>query len=469
MDFLEQINEERKKGVIHFFDALADTYDSWCARNRYYYQEIEAFCANGVPPGSRVLEIGCATGNLLNSVSRSGGVGIDISPRMIAIASKKYPHLNWEVSDIEHLKAGEPYDIILMSNLLEFIPDLWSFFSHVKRHTHSNTQLIILTTNPLWEPLMWLGAKLRLRCPELIRNYVTREDLTNVLALAGYPISSQGYRFFFPKKIPFVSFWVNRLIPRIAFVNKLCALQYVVLKPEAFERSSRVLSCSVIIPCYNEAGNIEECVQRIPKMGTFTEVVVVDDGSSDGTYEKAKSLSDKEKEITAISYTPNQGKGYAVRRGIQAARGDVILILDADMTVMPEELPRFFQPLSEGRAGLVSGTRMVYPMESGAMKFLSFIGNKVFGLLLGFVMEQRKTDTGCGTNAFFKKDFHDFTRSNDVWGDCDLLLEAARKRLKILELPVHYRARQKGSSKMHPFQHGLTILRTFFQGLKRLA
>lgn len=468
-DPLTEISEKRKREVRLFCDGLAETYDYWHSRNRYYYQEIESFCKGLIPPKSRTLEIGCGTGDLLYRVAGKEGVGIDISPRMVEIAAKKYPDGRWLLADIEHLEEGQPYDYMILSNLLEFVPDLWSFFTEVKKHTHPETRLVILTTNPLWEPMMYLGACLRLRSPETIRNYITRRDLVNILELLGYEVTASGFRLFLPKKIPFFSFWMNKILPRIPVINNLCALQFIVAKPERKGKEVRDLSCSVIIPCFNEAENIEECVRRIPPMGTLTEVIVVDDGSSDGTGERAKKVIDPEKEIRVISYRPNKGKSAAVRTGMEASRGDVIMILDADMSVMPEELPRFFQILSEERAEFVNGTRMVYPMESGAMKFLNFMGNKLFGILLSFIMEQRNTDTLCGTKAFFKRHFHTFfVKGTDAWGDFELLFEATRKRLKMVELPIHYKIREKGKSKMKPFRHGFSILKTCFKGLKGL-
>lgn len=469
INFFEKLQEERKKQVTCFFDRIAEKYDFWHSKNAYYHREVELFCADTIPRGSRVLEIGCATGDLLNHVAPETGVGIDLSPRMIEAASRKYPHLSWSVTDIEHLECGQPYDHVMMSNLLEFIPDLWSFLSEVKRHTHPQTRLVIFTVNPLWEPFMRLGARLRLRSPETIRNFITRKDLINILRLRGYEITSNGFRLFLPKKIPLLSFWVNQILPRIPGINNLCALQFIVAKPELTVRKPLPLSCSVIIPCFNEAENIEECVARIPRMGIRTEVIIVDDGSTDSTRDKAKGIVGSENEVRVISYTPNKGKATAVRTGIEAACGDVVMILDADMAVMPEELPRFFDVLSEGRAEFVNGTRMIYPLESEAMKFLNFLGNKIFGILLTLIMEQRNTDTLCGTKAFFRKDLASVLRSgHDAWGDFDLLFEATRKKLQMAELPVHYKPRQRGYSKMKPFRDGASFLRTCIRGLKTL-
>ncbi|MBI4436583.1 MAG: glycosyltransferase [Candidatus Omnitrophica bacterium] len=463
---LEEVSEKRRKEVLLFCDKLADTYDDWHSKNRYYYREVESFCSDIVSKESRILEIGCGTGDLLNRIAKEDGIGIDISPRMISLASKKYPHLKLQVSDIEHLEERDPFDYVIMSHLMEFIPDLWAFLAEVKKHTHPETRLVILTTNPLWEPIMRLGAKWRLRSPETIRNFITRRDLVNILELLGYEVTSSGFRIFFPKRIPFISFWLNKILPRLPVVNNLCALQFIIAKPESTEKKVQELSCSVIVPCFNEAENIEVCVKRIPKMGIRTEVVVVDDGSTDGTGERARRIEDPEKEVQVISYSPNRGKASAVRTGIEAAGGDVLMILDADMAVMPEELPRFFKVLSEGRAEFVNGTRMVYPMASGAMKFLNFLGNKIFGIILSFIMEQRNTDTLCGTKAFFKKHFRSFVKGKDAWGDFDLLFEAARKRLKMAELPIHYTVREKGKSKMKPLRDGASILKTCFHGLK---
>lgn len=228
------------------------------------------------------------------------------------------------------------------------------------------------------------------------------------------------------------------------------------------------LSCSVIIPCYNEEGNIEKCIQRVPSLGRFTEIVVVDDGSTDNTRGVVEELMKKRKALKFISYKPNRGKGYAVKRGMDIAKGDVLIILDADMAVEPEELPRFFQPIEEGKAEAVTGTRLLLPMEPGAMSRFRRLGNRVFSLIFTWLMEMKITDTLCGTKALRKVDYEKIQMGRCPWGDFDILLGIAKLKLRLVEVPVRYKRRKAGQSKMKTFRHGLVLLRMCFLGFKEL-
>jgi len=203
-------------------------------------------------------------------------------------------------------------------------------------------------------------------------------------------------------------------------------------------------------------------------MGSFTEVIVVDDGSSDDTAALVKAELNPAVTIKLISYRPNRGKGHAVRAGFDGATGDVLMILDADMAVMPEELPRFLQLLENGVADFVNGTRAIYPMESKSMPVLNYFGNKCFSIILSWIMRQRVSDTLCGTKALFRKDYKKIQLKDTSWGDFDLLFGAARLGLKMRELPVHYKVRKAGESKMKAFQHGWILLRVCFKGFAEL-
>ncbi|HIE44010.1 MAG TPA: glycosyltransferase family 2 protein, partial [Candidatus Omnitrophica bacterium] len=181
--------------------------------------------------------------------------------------------------------------------------------------------------------------------------------------------------------------------------------------------SGETLSCSVVIPCHNEAENIEECVKRVPQMGKWTEIVVVDDGSTDGTSSIVEKLMAENENLRLISYSENKGKGFAVKNGFDEARGDVVMILDADMAVEPEVLPHFFEPIARGEADAVNGTRMLLPMERGAMSRFHYFGNVIFSLIFSHLLGQRITDTLCGTKALRRKDYKKIRMGRCPWGD----------------------------------------------------
>jgi len=225
-------------------------------------------------------------------------------------------------------------------------------------------------------------------------------------------------------------------------------------------------SVSVIIPCKDEEGNIARAVKSVPKLGRFTEVVVVDDGSTDQTAQIVKNLKLKIKNLKLISYQPNRGKRQAVTAGFKSAKGEIVMIWDADMTVPASELELFITPLRRGIAQLTNGARFIYPMQEKAMKRTNFVGNKLMSLLFSWVLGQHVTDTLCGNKALFKKDWLKIKMMpDDPWGDFSLLLGASRLGLKIQDVPVHYLARTAGASKMKTIQHGLYLLKAALKGL----
>lgn len=227
-------------------------------------------------------------------------------------------------------------------------------------------------------------------------------------------------------------------------------------------------SLSIIIPCYNEEDNIEECLRRIPKMPWKTEVIVVDDGSKDNTSKMARKVKAKYRMNNAriISYKQNHGKGYALRTGIQAAKGTFGIILDADMATQPEEIPSVVKPLFDGKTDFVNTTRFIYPMEEGSMRPLHKPGNKVFAFLVSTIIGQRLNDTLCGFKAFRIKPFKNKLRENE-WPDFELLIKAKRMNMRILEVPINYKGRVAGVSKMKTFKHGYSMLKMLVRSLQR--
>jgi len=450
--------------VSALFDQVAEENDFWRKKNYYYHREIERFFKNIIPKDKNVLEIGTADGYLLDKLKPSYGVGIDISAKMIEMARKKYPRLKFIKSTIDDYNPKFKFDYIVISDLLEYTFDLYNFFNVLYKKISTDTKIIITGVNPLWEPVMRFTTRLKLRTPVQMKNFVTCKDTENILDITGYEVIQSGYRLFLPKNIPIISYLLNKIIPRISVLKDLCLVQYIIARPRQDLKIDTNISCSVIIPCHNEEGNIKECIERIPELGKYTEILIVDDGSTDGTADIVKDMQRDKTNVTLISYTPNKGKGHAVKTGFDAAKGEVLIILDADMAVLPEELTKFYNTLASHQAEFVNGTRMVYDMVPGAMKFINYLGNKMFGIILSFVIGQRNTDTLCGTKAFYKKDYITFKMGKCLWGDFDLLFEAARRRLKTVEMPVHYYPRLEGTSKMKAFSHGLMLLKMCWYG-----
>lgn len=219
------------------------------------------------------------------------------------------------------------------------------------------------------------------------------------------------------------------------------------------------LSVTIVIPLRNEAGNVDAIFQRTPEMGAATELLFVEGGSTDGTYEALQhAIAAHPNRRTALYRQSGRGKGDAVRLGFDKACGDVLMILDADLTVAPEDLPQFYDALVQGRGGLINGARMVHPMEKGAMRWLNNIGNRFFAWYMSRIIGQRVQDTLCGTKVLLKADYERIKASRpyredfDIFGDFDLIFGAARLGLKIFDLPIHYRRRTYGKTNIHRWQ-----------------
>ncbi len=219
-------------------------------------------------------------------------------------------------------------------------------------------------------------------------------------------------------------------------------------------------SYAVIIPCYNEEENIEECIRRIPDLGKPTQIIVIDDGSQDNTSYKVEKLKSHFPNLTLLRHFPNRGKGVAVQRGFDFADAKVLIVLDADMAVMPEEIPKFIHALHSGEARVINGSRFLLPMEKGAMNFIRILGNKFFSLLFWLSTGVRVTDTLCGTKVIYKQDYQNMLWGICPWGDFDILFNAVRLNLGIKEVGIKYHKRRKGKSKMTIIKTGLKFLRT---------
>jgi glycosyltransferase involved in cell wall biosynthesis len=232
-----------------------------------------------------------------------------------------------------------------------------------------------------------------------------------------------------------------------------------------------------VIPCRNEKGNIEAAIQRLPNFGNHQEIIFVDGHSTDGTVEEIQRVIDTYRDRTIRFLAQDgQGKGDAVRKGFAAATGDILMILDADLTVPPEDLPKFYDAIVCGKGEFINGCRLVYPMEGQAMRFLNLLGNKFFSVAFSWLLNQPLKDTLCGTKVMFREDYLKLAANRhyfgdfDPFGDFDLILGASKLNLKILEVPIRYRDRTYGSTKISRFQHGWLLLKmTFFAFCKLKA
>lgn len=455
----QAFTQESRQKVVDFYEALGERQLDWNRRFSYFRNRLTTLLRHFVRPAARVLDIGCGTGDFLAAVQPRLGVGVDCSPAMVRLAGERHPHLSFANGFAENLDEADiepgPYDYILMVNTIGEMCDIQAAFRRLHRFSSSQTRLVIVQYNYLWEPICRLAARMGLKLDNPTPNWLAPRDLAGLLHLSGFEAVRRGWTMPLPIRIPGLNGLCNSLLGRLYGFRSLGFLSYVVARPLVPCESPHRHSVSVVVPCKNEEDNIAGLVERIPEMGAGTEIIFVDDRSTDATADRVTEAARRlpRRDIKLVR-GPGQGKGAACRAGFDTARGDVLMILDADMTVMPEELPLFFEALTSGRGEFINGSRLVYPLADQAMRPLNILGNKFFATLFSLLLEQPIRDTLCGTKVIWRRDYarlmesRQYFNSCDVWGDYDWLFGAAKNNLKIVELPVHYRERTAGETKM---------------------
>lgn len=467
-----------KKLVIDYFNQGASNRDKWIERNKYYYRQLEEYFRFLIPEGSSVLEIGCGTGQLLNAVKPSRGVGIDFSEEMIKIARNKFPHLEFKVEDAEDLGTEEKFDYVILSDLIGSLSDVQKAFSQLKKVCFPQTRVIITYYNYLWEPILKAGERLKLKTPQLLQNWLSLYDIENLLYLSEFEVIKKGCKFLFPLYISAISSFFNKFLANLPFLTRLCLTEVVIARPRPSyspSQSNAEYSCSVIIACRNERGNIRPLIERTPRLGKHTELIFVEGHSKDGTLEEIKEQIKQfpQKDIRAL-VQDGIGKADAVRKGLAAAKGDILMVFDADLTVAPEELSKFFDVLADRTGEVVMGSRLIYPMEEGSMRFLNLLGNKFFSVAFTYLLGQRIKDTLCANKALFRNDYAKIEKTRkffgdfDPFGDFDLIFGASKHNLKIVEIPVRYTARTYGATQISRFKHGWLLLKMCWLALRKI-
>lgn len=473
-----------------YYDGIAPERDNWKRRFRYYHDEMAGFHRLAIPSGASVLQIGCGMGELLAALQPARGVGVDFSEAMIAQARARFPELQFLVGDGQALPVGETYDAIVLSNVVGDFSDIWQAFRELRRVCRPDTRIIITYYNFFWEPFIKAAERFRIKMPQYYQNWLAVPDIENFLYLNGFEVVRSGYRMLFPIGVPGIAALCNRFLAKLPVLRRLCLVNFVVARPgERFDVVPEALTVSVIVPTRNEAGNVRGAVARTPAMGAHTEIIFMDGDSDDGTVEAVEACISEYagvKDIRLLHQVPrgsaeahsgkmlSLGKGDAVRKAFAAAKGDVLMILDGDLTVPPEDLPKFYAAIAEGRAEFINGTRLVYQMEKQAMRFLNLIANKGFSVLFTWLLEQRTKDTLCGTKVLRKRDYEKIVEGRayfgdfDPFGDFDLLFGAARLNLRLAEVPIRYRARTYGEIKIKRWKHGMLLIRMSWIAFRRL-
>ena len=460
------------RDLAKFFDDFVDEADHWESRTAPYHALLSSIYTSLIPPDARVLEIGCGRGDLLAALAPSRGVGVDVSARMVDAASDRHPELEFVCAAGESLALGETFDYIVLSDLVPYAHDLQALMGAVSTHSDQRTRVIANTYSNLWRAPLWALRVAGLRPTKPVRNWVAPRDLENVFELGGFEVLARRTEILLPMRPGSVSGAVNGVLARLPLLRMLALANFFIARP--LPRSRPDHGVSVIVPTRNEAGNIDAIVERVPEMGTGTEIVFVEGGSSDDTRERIEAAISASPRDARLLVQTETGKANAVYEGFAAAKHEALMILDADLTVAPEDLPKFYDALVSGRGEMVVGSRLVYGMEAGAMRFLNMVGNKFFAWLLSFVLGQYVKDTLCGTKAMFRDDYLRIARTRsefepeDRWGDFDFLLGASLLGMKVLNVPVRYGARTYGDTNMPRFSTGGQLARLALAGFRRI-
>ncbi|MGH6717963.1 MAG: glycosyltransferase [Alphaproteobacteria bacterium] len=471
----------RKRAIVALADRLAPERRRWMRRNAYYYEEDYRYMRFLVPPGRKVLVLGCGAGDLLAALDPTVGVGIDMSPRMIEVARAAFPQFAFHAGDIEDPavlgRLDGPYDVIVLADTIGLLEDCETTLASLHALCTRETRLIVAYYSKLWQPVLTLAERLGLKMPQVELNWLSADDIEGLLGLADFDIIKREWRLLLPKRLFGLGRFVNRYLAALPGLRRLCLRTYAVARPGLDTGLGRP-SCTVVVPCRNERGNIRPLIERLPRFCPELEVVFVEGHSGDGTWDAIGEVAEAMAATGAIAIRrvrqDGRGKGDAVRKGFAEARGEVLVILDADMAVPPEAVPKFYAALVAGKGNFITGTRLVYPREPNAMPLLNLVGNRAFSLVFTWLLNQRFTDTLCGTKALTRAHYQRIAEDRgyfgefDPFGDFDLIFGAVKQNLKVVEIPIRYAARGYGETQISRFRDGVLLLRMVLFAWRKL-
>jgi len=434
----------------------------------FYHELLRRQYRRRVPPGLAVLELGCGHGDLLNALSPERGVGVDFSRDMIGRARHQHPHLTFICANVHHLPLTGRFDVIILSDLVNDLWDVQAVLTETAALCHAGTRIIINFFNNMWHLPVRLARRCGWTVDFLEQNWLAPADLANLLRLSGYMPLGMEPEILCPLACPLVEPAANRFLVKIPPFQWLALTNFMIARPEPPQEPPRAADAlvSIVIPARNEAGNIEAVLRQTEIPGFRTELIFVEGGSNDGTWDAICAGLDRFPEKNArLLKQSGRGKADAVRAGFAAAAGEVLIILDADLSVSPADLPRFVAALVSGKGEFINGVRLVYPREDRSMGFINMVGNKIFSLAISWLLGQPVKDTLCGTKALWKKDYEIMAprikdlAAADPFGDFQLLFMAALGHRQIVDLPVRYRQRDYGVTNIKRWRHGWLLLK----------
>lgn len=462
-----QANRTSFWGLIY-----SDAPKSW---GGYYRNRLKICFRHVIPEGSSVLELGCGQGDLLAALHPRIAIGVDFCPQAIERARATHPELEFVLSDVHDLDLGpRTFDYIVLSELVNDLWDVQAVLARLRPYCASHTRLIFNFYSHLWNVPLRVAQTLGVATANLPQNWLTRHDMANLLEISGFEPLRAWEEVIAPLPIPGISDFANRYLVKIWPFRFLAMANFMLARP-LNKPVPHVPTVTVVVAARNESDHIDELMARIPDMGGATEIVFVEGNSSDDTYEAIERAIAKHSERNCkLLKQAGKGKGDAVRAGFDIARGDILMILDADITVPPEDLPRFYKLVADGTAEFVNGVRLVYPMEDDAMRFANLLGNKFFSWAFSWLLGQPIRDTLCGTKVLWRSDYRRVADNRayfgdfDPFGDFDLLFGAARLNLRIMEVPVRYRARRYGETNISRWTHGWLLLKMVVFAARRI-
>jgi len=427
-----------------------------------------------------VLALGCGTGDKLAGLKPSLGIGIDLNRDKIKLASQNFADLVFLEGDMEDRKLLDslvemgPFDVIVLYDSLGVVNDIQAFLEGLKNLCSPSTRLVSVYYAYFWEPMIRLSEIVGLRKKHRRTTWLRMSDIENFLGLSGFEPVKKEWRTLVPFRLLGLGPLVNKYIATLPFLRKLGLRHFIVARRKPFD-SLADRSVTVVIPCRNEKGTVEEAITRLPKLGNHTEIIFVEGHSTDGTWEEIQRVTKVYEHLDINSYKQTgKGKGNAVREGFSRASGDILIILDADLTVPPEDLPKFYEAIRSGKGEYINGSRLIYSMEDEAMRFLNYVANQLFARIFSFLLNQVFTDTLCGTKVISRENYKRLIENRhyfgdfDPFGDFDLIFGATKLNLKIVEVPVRYKRRSYGATQISRFQHGLLLVRMVIFAYRKL-
>ena len=468
----DTVGQAYQSARIAHWDSVARKRDSWHGWAGPYHHRLNEIYSFLVSAGQRVLEVGCADGSLLAAVKPAHGVGVDFSAEMLCLARERHPELTFIQGDAHDLSTIQgPFDTVILSDVVNDLWDVQRVFEQIKPLCLPSTRVILNFQSGLWHLPLSIVERLKLATPTLAQNWLTPADARGMLHLAGFEAIRSWHEVLWP--LPLGGFF-NKFLVRFWPFKEFALSNFITarLQPEA---PTKQPSVSVVVAARNESGNIKAIFERTPALGSHLELIFVEGHSRDDTHAAIQREMAAHPFRTARLFKQNGiGKADAIRLGFSQASGDMLMILDADLTVPPEDLPRFFEALWMGKGEFVNGVRLVYPMEKQAMQGLNFLGNKLFSLAFSWILGQPVKDTLCGTKVLWRADYEQIAANRsyfgdfDPFGDYDLIFGAAKLNRKIVDLPIRYRERTYGSTNISRWRHGLLLFRMVLFAAKRL-